>query len=168
MERHSRQWLAAAGVAAILTCVAVPTAASAADFVVPAGLACEFDLGITQTGEPAVSREFTDEEGDVVRTLTAGRGTALVFTNMSTGQTYSLKANGSVTSATSETDGGMTARSTGHNVIIMFPTDVPPGPSTTLYVGRVTYDVGEGDFFTITSSSGRTVDICAELQAAGG
>jgi len=30
----------------------------------------------------------------------------------------------------------------GHNVLILFPSDVPAGPSTTLYVGRVVFTVG--------------------------
>lgn len=165
MVRQSGCRLGGAAIAAVLMSVAaVPTAAAAADFVLPAGLACEFELGITQTGEPSVVREFTDREGDLVRTLTAGRGADLVFENTSTGQTYALKANGSVTSLGFEGEGAVTARSTGHNVIVMFPSDVPAGPSTTLYAGRVAYDVGEGNSFTITGSSGRTVDICAELQ----
>ena len=71
---------------------------------------------------------------------------------------------GSVSSTTLDPDGSSTTRSTGHNVLILFPTDVPAGPSTTLYVGQVTYEVDAEGIFTITGSSGRTRDLCDELS----
>ena len=162
---HQRRW-AGAAVAAGLLSVAVPGPASAADFdvVFPAGIACDFDVRVTGTGGSLITREFTDSDGNIVRTLTAGRGVDLTFTNVSTDATVSLKGNGSVTSTTLDPDGTSTARSTGHNVLILFPTDVPAGPSTTLYVGQVTYEVDAQGIFTITGSSGRTRDICDELS----
>jgi hypothetical protein len=48
-------------------------------------------------------------------------------------------------------------------VLILFPTDVPAGPSTTLYVGRVVFTV-VGDVFTLRSTSGTATDICAALS----
>lgn len=161
---HRRDWAAAAVAAAVLS-IATPVPASAADFdlVFPAGTACDFELRVTGTGGSAITREFTDSEGNVVRTLTAGRGADLTFTNAVTDATVSLKGNGSVISTTLDQDGSSTVRSTGHNVLVMFPTDVPAGPSTTLYVGRVTYDVDAQGTFTITGSSGRTRDLCDEL-----
>ena len=52
----------------------------------------------------------------------------------------------------------------GHNVIILYPTDVPAGPSTTLYVGQVVYmDDGYGNF-TLVKTSGKSLDICAALS----
>lgn len=161
---HRREWAAAAAAAAVIS-IAVPVPAFAADFdfVFPAGAACDFELRVTGTGGSAITREFTDSDGNIVRTLTAGRGVDLTFTNVFTDATVSLKGNGSVISTTLDPDGSSTVRSTGHNVLVMFPTDVPAGPSTTLYVGRVTYDVDAQGTFSIAGSSGRTRDICDEL-----
>ena len=156
---------AAAVLAAALAALAIPVPAQAApDFVLvlPAGVACEFELEVSGTGGPTVTKEFTDRDGNLVRTLTAGRGTALTFRNVSTDAMVSLESNGSVSHTTIHADGSSTVQSTGHNVLILFPTDVPAGPTTTLYVGRVTYDVAAG-VFSITGSSGQTRDICSEL-----
>ena len=53
---------------------------------------------------------------------------------------------------------------TGHNVLILFPSDVPAGPSTTLYVGRVVYTIGTDGVFTLVSTRGTATDICAALS----
>lgn len=161
---YRREWAAAAAAAAVISIeIPVPAFAADFDFVFPAGAACDFELRVTGTGGSAITREFTDSDGNIVRTLTAGRGVDLTFTNVFTDATVSLKGNGSVISTTLDPDGSSTVRSTGHNVLVMFPTDVPAGPSTTLYVGRVTYDVDAQGTFSITGSSGRTRDICDEL-----
>ncbi|MFC8680132.1 hypothetical protein ACFT30_01330 [Microbacterium ureisolvens] len=161
---HGRRW-AAAAIAGLVLSAAPPTAASAADFelLLPAGTACEFELRVTGTGGPE-TREFTDRDGNVVRTLTAGRGAELTFENVDTGETVELAANGSVISEMLNPDGSMSVRSTGHTVLILFPSDVPAGPSTTLYTGRVTYDVDTQQVFTLTGVAGRTRDLCAELD----
>ena len=160
--------VAATFLAAALAAVVIPVPAHAAldfDLVLPAGLACDFDLGLNITpGEHTVTKEFTDADGNPVRTLTAGRGSALTFTNVSTGVAVSLESNGSVSKTIFHADGSSTVQSTGHNVIILFPTDVPAGPTTTLYVGRVTYNATADGVFTIIGSSGQTTDICAELD----
>ena len=160
-----RSLAAAIGLAAVLA-AAVPVSAQAADFsvVLPAGLACEFELQIAGTGDAPETREFTDESGNVVRTLTAGKGQQLTFTNVATGESVSLKSNGAVTKTTFAADGSSTVQSTGHNVLILFPGDVPAGPTTTLYVGRVTYDIDTQGTFSLTGSSGTIRDICAELS----
>ena len=95
--------------------------------------------------------------------ISAGTGFDLTFTNTSTGKSLSLRSNGSVTRTTFHPDGTRSVVSTGHNVLVLFPTDVPAGPSTTLYVGRVTYDVAPGEVFTLTGASGRTTDVCAAI-----
>lgn len=166
MAQKSGRRIAAIAAAVALGIVAIPSPASAADFefVVPAGQVCSFELKVTGTGGSAVEREFTNPKTGTVRTLTAGRGSDLTFTNTSTGATFSLKGNGSVSSTIVGPDGGGTVRSTGHNVILMFPTDVPAGPSTTLYVGQVVYETDAQSNFTILSSSGRTTDICGQLS----
>ena len=130
----------------------------------PAGLACNgFDLRVEIRGIQVV-KVFTGKDGNVVRMLSAGRGSALSFTNLSTADTFSLKANGAVTHTTVNPDGSSTVAITGHNVLILFPTDVPAGPSTTLHVGRVVYTVDSNGVFTVQRVSGKTTDICAVLS----
>jgi len=137
-----------------------------ADFtaVFPAGNACEFDLQIDGSGGNQVQREFFDKNGNLVRTLSAGTGSALVFTNLGTGRTFATKSNGAVTQVIKGPNGLDTYNSTGHIVIILFPSDFPPGPSTTLYVGHVEYTVDVNFTFTLLRSSGKNTDICAELS----
>jgi len=142
-------------------------AASPVVIELPAGLACaDFGLRVEVTASPhRVYREFVDNGGNVVRILTAGRGNALVFTNLSTGAKLSLKPNGgSVEHIVNNSDGSQTWMTTGHNVLILFPTDVPPGPSTTLYVGEVVFTVDTGGVFTLEDTNGRSTDICAVLS----
>ncbi len=156
-------------VAAVLGSGSPATAADPPDQVIdlPAGVACnDFDLRVEIRGGNQVFKTFTDKNGNVVRTLSAGKGSALLFINLSTDATFSLKANGSVTHTTVNPDGSSTVAATGHNVVILFPTDVPPGPSTTLYVGRFVFTVSPppDNVFTVQSFSGQTTDICDALS----
>lgn len=97
--------------------------------VFPAGLACPaFDLRVDGFGDgPEVFRTFSDRDGNIVRALTAGTGFALVFTNETTGETFSSRANGAVAHTRFNPDGSQTQVLTGHNIVILFPTDTPPG-----------------------------------------
>lgn len=168
--RRHRGVLSVMLVALILTLAAVlgsGSLATAADPLVidfPAGLACDFDLRVEIRGGNQVVKEFVDKNGNVVRMLSAGKGSALLFTNLSTGATFSLKANGSVSHITFNPDGSYTQTITGHNVLILFPTDVPAGPSTTLHLGRVVFTVDTSGVFTVQQVSGQTTDICAVLS----
>jgi hypothetical protein len=109
-------------------------------------------------------REFTDKDGNLVRILSAGKGFDLTFTNGDTDKTFELSSNGSVERTTINADDTLTVQSTGHNVLILFPNDVPAGPSTTLYVGSLVYTVDlTTGVFTLQSTSGPTTDICALL-----
>lgn len=129
------------------------------------GIACSFGLQIEfNGGEHRVSREFTDKNGNPVRFLNAGKGYALTFTNLDTGATLALQANGSILHTTYNADGSRTEVATGHNVIILFPTDTPAGPSTVQYVGRVVYRVDPGEVFTLQEVRGKSTDICAALS----
>lgn len=130
----------------------------------PAGLACDFALSVEISSNPnRVFKEFKDKNGNVVRQLTAGKGNTLAFTNLATNKKLSLKPNGAVEHITFNPDGSQTWVVTGHNVLILFPTDVPAGPSTTLYVGRVVFTVDTSGVFTLQSVSGKSTDICAAL-----
>ena len=150
--------------AAVLGSGSPATAADSTTIELPPGLACDFGLSVEIRGGNQVMKEFVDKNGNVVRTLSAGTGSDLSFTNLSTGATFSLKANGSVTHTTINPDGSSMVVATGHNVIILFPTDVPAGPSTTLYVGRVVFTVDSSGVFAVQQASGETTDICAVLS----
>jgi hypothetical protein len=161
-------WAAVLAVASALAVgTTVPVSAAEADFsiVLPAGLACAFDLGVEGTGDKRIMREFTDRNGNLVRTLAAGKGFTLTFTNLSLGSSNSLTlpSSGSVQRTTINSDGTSTVVSTGHNVLILFDTDIPAGPSTTLYVGQIVYTVDASGVFTLQSTSGTTTDLCALL-----
>jgi hypothetical protein len=179
-SRKARRLVTGVAALALASSVAVATAAPAAaappvtgppvdnlDIVVPAGLACaDFDLHVVGTGSKQIMKTFTDQDGNPVKVITAGKGFDLTFTNMSPGgESIAFPSNGSVSKTTINADGSATVQATGHNVVIFFPTDVPAGPSTTLYKGRLVYTVDPypNGVFTLQSSSGPTTDICALL-----
>jgi hypothetical protein len=160
------------GIAAAAAALAASTVATAAwgdsattVQVFPAGLACaDFDLKVEASGGTIKQHDITDRSGEVVRVILAGTGPALTLTNLTSGATYSTPSNGSVTHIAVNPDGTLTYRVTGHNILILFPTDVPPGPSTTLYVGQVGFTVDANAVFRVTSMAGRSVDICTALS----
>ena len=132
------------------------------------GLACDnFALRIVGSGGQQVLKTFVDENGNPVRSLSAGTGSNLSYEaldeNGSILGTFSTKSNGSVTQITYNTNGSQTYRLMGHNILILFPSDVPAGPSTTLYVGQVVFTVDTEGVFTLQQGNGNTTDICAVL-----
>lgn len=146
---------------------ALPLAASAQhDIELEAGLACsDFGLGIDFTsGGNQQFKEFKDAEGSVVRSLSTGTGLALKFTNLDSGKTYSTKSNGANTQTRYDADGSSTVTATGHNLLVMFPKDIPPGPSTRIIVGRLVYSVSNDGVFNIQTITGKTSDICEILS----
>jgi hypothetical protein len=150
----------------IMLC-ALPLAASAQhDIELEAGSACsDFGLGIDFTsGSNQQFREFKDANGNVVRTLSTGTGNALLFTNLDTGKSYSTKSNGANTQTRYNVDGSSIVTASGHNLLIMFPTDIPPGPSTRIIVGRLVYSVNTDGVFSIQTITGKTSDICELLS----
>jgi hypothetical protein len=159
-------WAAALAVASALAVgTPVPVSAAAPNFTIdlPAGVACAgFDLRVEGAGDKRIMREFTDRNGNVVRLLSAGKGFTLTFTNLDTDESLTVQSNGSV-ERTTVSDGTSTVVGTGHYVLILFPTDIPAGPSTTLYVGQVVFTVDANGVFTLQSTSGTTTDICALL-----
>ncbi len=167
MARSRTFGLLAAAVMGVTAFVGIATPAVAADSIIEfaPGEACpSFTLRIEITGTPNATRDFTDHSGNLVKQITAGKGVDLLFINTETGASVSLKANGSVNKTTFNPDGSQTVATTGHNVLILFPSDIPAGPTTTLYVGRVVFTVAaETAIFTLLSTSGRSTDICAAL-----
>src|SRR6516164_4087073 len=86
--------------------------ATAADpdftFVFPAGTACSFNLQIDGSGGNSHVKVFTDKNGNVIRSIGAGTGSALLFTNLDTGKTVSTKSNGAVSHTTFNPDRSLT------------------------------------------------------------
>jgi hypothetical protein len=129
------------------------------DITLPAGLACnDFDLRLQSTDSNTHTKTFKNG-----RTIAAGRGAVLTFTNLTTNESLTIQSHGSVSKTTPNEDGTTTVQATGHNVIILFPTDVPAGPSTILYVGRIVYTVSANNDFVVQNTSGKQTDICAQL-----
>jgi hypothetical protein len=138
----------------------------------PAGQACTFALGIEASG--AVDGMVETSLPPTGKILTAGRGRTLKFTNLDTGASatvstdqapsVTVKASGSVLRTTQYPDGSSIVSTGGHNVIILFPTDYPAGPSTKLYVGSLVYRTDQDENFTVLKFGGRTTDICALLS----
>jgi hypothetical protein len=125
-----------------------------------------FDVRLEiQSARNRVARVFTDRDGNLVRVLSAGKGDTLTFTNDVTGERLVLTTGGSVSQITPNPDGTLTFVGTGHNVILLFPSDTP-GPATTLYVGRVIFTLSgdNNDVFTLRSFTGTSTDICAALS----
>jgi hypothetical protein len=174
MTGMSGVWLACAVAVAVIPLVSSSTQALAAKptlppsqvIDLPAGVACAgFDLRVViQDIPPTVVREFRDKNGNLVRVLTAGKGNELTFINILTNEELPLRANGAVSHLVLNPDGTRTETLTGHTVTILFPTDVPAGPSTTLHVGRVVIAIDQSGVSTVQSVSGTSTDICAELS----
>jgi hypothetical protein len=149
-----------------LAAVLSPSAAQAQVPVIdlPAGIACPgFDVRLEINGQVQVNRTFTDKNGNPIRAISAGRGSVLTFVNMQNGTSITLKTGGSVSRTTYNRDGSYTVTATGHNGLILFPTDVPAGPTTTLYLGKLVYSVDTSGITTVLQTTGKQVDICAVL-----
>ena len=150
-----------------LLAAAQPAAADqgSPDVEFPQGQACNFKLDVYIDGAGPDTKTFFDRNGSPVRTISAGRGPGLTFVNADSGSEYTTAPNGSVARAVFNADGSQTNYLTGHFVVILFPTDIPAGPSTTLYIGRVVYTVDNQGIFTLRESSGRSIDICEALSS---
>jgi hypothetical protein len=131
-----------------------------------AGVACEFELLLDWEGGKLHSKDFRDKDGRLVRSITAGKGVVLTYTNVEAETSVTVNTAGSVARTVYNKDGTYTVTATGHNGLILFPSDVPMGPTTTHYVGRLVYNVDpRTGVFTFMSSTGRVRDICAELSS---
>ncbi len=142
---------------------AKPQPVDAGEFNFPAGLACDFPLRVSATSGQNLTNQVVDKSGNVVRVLQVGTGISYTYTNLSTGKSITTRAAGSAIQTVVE-DGVATLTATGHNAVILFPTDVPEGPSTTVYQGKIVYtiDLASG-VFTLLKTSGTSVDMCAAL-----
>jgi hypothetical protein len=142
------------------------------DTVVPAGEACDFPLLVEATGSNANIKVFRDEDGNIVRTITAGRGYTLTYSRLGPSgdpdeplDSLTIRPTGSVQKVTFAPDGTQTVTATGSNGLILFSTDLPEeaAPSAIQYKGRIVYTISPENTFTLLSASGTSTDICAEL-----
>ena len=155
----------AVGLALGLGTVGLVSAQNVRVIELDAGVGCNFKLSIKSVGEQLEVREFTDKEGKPVKSIAAGKGVQLTYTNLDSRASLSFKANGSVAKQTYNPDGTYTVVATGHNGLILFPSDVPAGPTTTMYTGRVVYQVDPATgIFTLLGTSGKSTDVCAVLS----
>lgn len=155
-----RPFAAILALALALTLAGPAAAGGDPPIVFPAGVACTFELHIYVGAGGPVHRQ--DLANGVV--LSAGRGNALIFENASTRATLATPATGAVTRTVPGADGGSTVTMMGANVLIMWPTDSPPGPSTTLYIGRVVITMDAQANTTLISAAGRSLDVCAAIS----
>jgi hypothetical protein len=173
MKSKLNHGLALAALAAAALVAPAQPAVADTFFILPAGTACDFNLGFQSTGGNLHTKEFTDANGDPVRLLTAGKGVLLTYTNYGTkpkkpvaGESITIRTDGSVAETVVNPDGTLTVTATGHNGLIMFPSDEPAGPTTTHYIGKIVYNIDpDTGVFTLVSTSGQSLDICAELAS---
>ena len=143
---------------------AQPASAAESSFTLPAGLGCSFALKVTLTGGTLQPRNVTTGNGDPTRIVTAGSTGTLTIENLDTPKSISFPSRG--VGQTEATEGNSTTVKTGGQLLlILFPSDSPPGPSTTLYTGKVVYTINQTNDFQLQSTAGRQIDICAELAA---
>lgn len=133
--------------------------------VYDAGIACRFKLQVEIYGMSKDPKEFTSKDGALKRVLFNGKGPDSRYVNAETGKALFLKGNGSVIDLRFNSDGSITGSGKGHTVLILYPTDVPAGPSTTLYVGQVVFTIATDGVYTVQKESGQKTDICAALSS---
>jgi hypothetical protein len=159
--KHAAAFAAVAS-ASVLGMAVEPAASAEPDF--PAGIACTFPLDLDAVDSRTV-HEFTDANGNDVQLITGLAGPT-TFTNTDTGASLTLPARGAVWKLVTTPDERTTTfTATGHFVLILFPTDVPAGPSTTYYVGRVVFTIDNlTGVFTLQETRGTATDLCAALS----
>jgi hypothetical protein len=145
---------------------APPTTLQVTDTTYAAGLGCAgFDLNVKSTEGKLQTVQLLDGGGNPVRiVVSVGTGVSFTYTNVTTGKQITTKGSGSATKVVT-TDAIQTVTQSGLNALILFPTDVPAGPSTTAYRGQIvfTIDTTTG-VFTLISHSGASLDVCKALS----
>jgi hypothetical protein len=147
---------------AAMIVVAQPASAQEHDVVLDAGIGCDFALALDNIEGPPLRREFTDRNGNTVK-LFAGKSGAVIYTNLETGERVSFQSRGTrLRETTDATTGTVLLEYSGHVGLVLFPTDVPAGPSTTQISGSLVATVEDG-VFTVQEVQGQQIDICAAL-----
>ena len=135
------------------------------DFAVPfdAGLACHFPLTLEGWEGKTRTREFTDNLGNA-NTVITGKGHDFRFTNDANGKTTTQKSQGVQQHIVVYPDGSQKYTTNGALLLIMFPTDIPAGPSTTYYNGHTVLNISADGVGTLEPPHAHARDICAELS----
>jgi hypothetical protein len=164
MTRSLTRTLLTIAAVAVVAMLAGVSRVAAAVIEFPAGVACSYPLRLDiATPANRVQRTFTDKNGNPIKVLSVGKGNVLTFSNLSTGTSLILNTKGSAGKTTFNPDGSSTFLGSGYNVVIFFPTDVPTGPSTILYVGNLIVTTDQFGTSTLQKTSGTSTDICAAL-----
>jgi hypothetical protein len=168
MSGNRRMWMAALVLLAALAVPAltVPAQRAAAQqaqtFTFPAGQVCAFQLTVTAEGGSGMTRQVDG------RTIFAGTGSNLTFTNDQSGKSVTYKSRGSADQFIPNPDGTTTEKLQGWNAVLLFPTDNggsglnPPGAY--LIVGSAVINVSPAGVFTVQSVSGQVTNVCAALS----
>ena len=161
LRSSMRRVVEVAAVASVAVIATGVEPAAAADF--PAGIACTFPLHIDLVDNRKV-HEFIDANGNDVQLITGLAG-PVTLTNTDTAASLT-GSGGAVTKEVTTPDGRTTTVTvTGHSLLILFPTDVPAGPSTTGYVGRIVFTIDNiTGLFTLQETRGTATDLCAALS----
>jgi hypothetical protein len=142
------------------------------NFLVPKGEGCEdFALRVEGTASNANILTFRDENGEIVRTITAGRGYTLTYSRLDAKgnvvDSLTLKPTGSVQRVEVAPDGTQTVVGTGTNGLILFSSDeseIGDTPLAVQYTGRIVYTIDPvTGVFTLLSASGKELDLCEAL-----
>jgi hypothetical protein len=158
--------LVSAALFAGLTLLA-PPAANAEEIYGPFEACPNFDVSLSFSGGNQGLRVTRVHDG-VIYTVTSGSGTTITFYavdkkgNILKSVTFDTKA--SVTK-TATSGGNTTYQINGFGTLLLFPTDQPGGPSTTVYNGTVTFTFDATNTLVSTVlNKGRQFDICAALS----
>lgn len=128
-----------------------------------AGVGCSFPILIEQRGDPNFYKEFRDRNGKVAGLISAGPNLEYRVTNRINNTQLKIFSKGGMSKTSPNPDGTQTGELNGHSLIILFPTDAPPGPTSTLYEGKLTYAIDAHDNWKLGLLAGHKVDLCKEL-----
>jgi hypothetical protein len=135
------------------------------DFTVPfeAGVACSFPLTIEGTNAKGISTEYTDKDGNLNVWLT-GKGYAFRYTNTTTGKSTTTKSQPAAQHTITYPDGSQRITTYGASLIVMFPTDIPAGPTTKYYNGVTDMTITAQGVGTLIDEDAYGIDICHVLS----
>ena len=129
-----------------------------------AGLACPgFPLTIDGSGAKLSVREFTDDDG-LLHAVYAGKGYNFRLTNATSGKSVFQKSQGAQQENIFYPDGSLKQTDNGAVLLVMFPTDIPAGPSTRYINGHTVLNIASDGVGTLEPLRGHVRDICAELS----
>jgi hypothetical protein len=157
--------LVTATVLALAAMIVVAQPASAAAIELPAGVACDFPLSLDGGAFPPERKTFTDPNGNSIVVLSAGKSGAVTYTNLDTNELLTFPSRGTALRVTTQSDGTQLLEFSGNVGIILFPSDVPAGPSTTQINGRLVLSFNpETGFTEVLKQEGNQIDVCAALS----